>query len=74
MIRGAVPGEKGGWVMLSDAVKRSLPENAPKPGAFRKAGGDDAKSATDAKADDAAPEQNDAPEQQPAQAEGGSES
>ncbi|HYH70309.1 MAG TPA: 50S ribosomal protein L3 [Methyloceanibacter sp.] len=74
MIRGAVPGAKGGWVMLSDAVKRSLPENAPKPGAFRKAGGEDAKSATDAKADDAAPEQNDAPEQQPAQAEGGSES
>ena len=74
MIRGAVPGAKGGWVMLSDAVKRSLPENAPKPGAFRKAGGEDVKLATDAKADDVAPEPNDAPEQQPAQAEGGSES
>ena len=38
MIRGAVPGAKGGWVLLRDAVKRSLPEAAPKPGAFLKAG------------------------------------
>ncbi len=37
LIRGAVPGAKGGWVMLRDAVKRALPEAAPKPGAFRKA-------------------------------------
>jgi large subunit ribosomal protein L3 len=36
MIRGAVPGAKGGWVLLRDAVKRTLPETAPKPGAFRK--------------------------------------
>ena len=43
MIRGAVPGAKGGWVVLRDAVKRSLPEAAPKPGAFRKAAGDAAK-------------------------------
>ena len=43
MVRGAVPGAKGGWVVLRDAVKRSLPEAAPKPGAFRKAAGDAAK-------------------------------
>jgi len=36
LIRGAVPGSKGGWVMLRDAVKKPLPEGAPKPGAFRK--------------------------------------
>ena len=36
LIRGAVPGSKGGWVMLRDAVKRPLPKEAPKPGAFRK--------------------------------------
>jgi large subunit ribosomal protein L3 len=36
LVRGAVPGAKGGWVMLRDAVKRSLPKDAPKPGAFRK--------------------------------------
>src|SRR6188472_3996330 len=40
MIRGAVPGAKGGWVLLSDAVKRALPESAPKPGAFRKGSGE----------------------------------
>lgn len=36
-VKGAVPGAKGGWVMVSDAVKRPLPKDAPKPGAFRKA-------------------------------------
>jgi len=35
MISGAVPGAKGGWVLLRDAVKRRLPEAAPKPGAFK---------------------------------------
>ena len=40
MIRGAVPGAKGGWVTIHDAVKRALPEGAPKPGAFRKAAGE----------------------------------
>ena len=38
LVRGAVPGSKGGWVLLRDAVKRALPKEAPKPGAFRKAG------------------------------------
>ncbi len=36
MIRGAVPGSKGGWVLVRDAVKRERPDNAPVPGAFRK--------------------------------------
>jgi large subunit ribosomal protein L3 len=40
MIRGAIPGAKGGWVLLRDAVKRALPDGAPKPGAFRKNGDD----------------------------------
>jgi large subunit ribosomal protein L3 len=35
LVRGSVPGAKGGWVTLRDAVKRPLPEAAPKPGAFR---------------------------------------
>ena len=39
LVRGAVPGTKGGWVLVRDAVKRALPEDAPKPGSFRKAGG-----------------------------------
>jgi large subunit ribosomal protein L3 len=36
LIRGAVPGSKGGWVLVRDAVKKALPKDAPKPGAFRK--------------------------------------
>jgi large subunit ribosomal protein L3 len=36
MIKGAVPGTKGGWVLVRDAVKRNVPADAPKPGAFRK--------------------------------------
>jgi len=54
MIRGAVPGSKGGWVLLRDAVKRALPEAAPKPGAFRK-GAEEQKPAKQAQAE-AAPE------------------
>jgi large subunit ribosomal protein L3 len=36
MVRGSVPGSKGGWVHLRDAVKRKLPDSAPFPGAIRK--------------------------------------
>jgi large subunit ribosomal protein L3 len=36
MLRGAVPGAKGGWVMIRDAVKRPQ-KDAPKPGSVRKA-------------------------------------
>ncbi|MCB1442946.1 MAG: 50S ribosomal protein L3 [Methyloceanibacter sp.] len=42
MIRGAVPGAKGGWVLLRDAVKRALPDGVPTPGAFRKSTEDQA--------------------------------
>jgi len=38
LVRGAVPGVRGGWVLVRDAVKRPLPKEAPKPGAFRKPG------------------------------------
>ena len=36
MIKGAVPGSKGGWVMVRDAVKRP-PKDAPSPGSVKKA-------------------------------------
>ncbi len=39
LVRGAVPGAKGSWVFIRDAVKKPLPENAPLPGAVRSAGG-----------------------------------
>ena len=35
MIRGAVPGSKGGWVIVRDAVKKAAHANTPKPGAFK---------------------------------------
>jgi large subunit ribosomal protein L3 len=44
LVRGAVPGNKGQWVLVRDAVKRPLPESAPRPGAFRKPAGTEATS------------------------------
>ncbi|MGF1543435.1 MAG: 50S ribosomal protein L3 [Parvularculaceae bacterium] len=31
LVRGAVPGPKGGWVTIKDAVKRPMPDDAPTP-------------------------------------------
>ena len=47
MVRGAVPGAKGGWILLRDAVKKSLPDDAPMPGAFRGGSGGGAKPKAD---------------------------
>ena len=38
MVRGAVPGSKGGWVLVRDAVKKAAHKDAPKPGAFKAEG------------------------------------
>ena len=35
LVEGAVPGAKGGWITVRDAVKKALPKDAPKPGKFR---------------------------------------
>ncbi len=40
LVEGAVPGSKGGWIMVRDAVKKPLHKDAPKPGKFKVAGGD----------------------------------
>jgi large subunit ribosomal protein L3 len=37
MIKGAVPGSKGGWVTVKDACKKPLPDGAPIPAALRSA-------------------------------------
>ncbi len=34
MIKGSVPGSKGGWVFIRDAVKHAAPEGASFPGSF----------------------------------------
>jgi len=50
LVRGAIPGADGGWVRISDAVKRALPKEAPFPaGLF-------AGAAAEAAPDPAAPE------------------
>jgi large subunit ribosomal protein L3 len=35
MIKGAVPGSKGGWVTVKDAVKKPMPDGAPFPAAIK---------------------------------------
>ena len=35
LVEGAVPGAKGGWISVRDAVKKPLPKEAPKPGKFK---------------------------------------
>lgn len=37
MIKGAVPGSKGGWVTIKDAVKKAAPAGIPLPAAVRMA-------------------------------------
>ena len=39
MVQGSVPGAKGGWIMIRDAVKRPMHQNAAVPGKFRPAAG-----------------------------------
>jgi large subunit ribosomal protein L3 len=49
LVEGAVPGAKGGWITVRDAVKKAMPKDLPKPGKFREAAGD-AKAAPKAEA------------------------
>lgn len=37
MVKGAVPGSKGGWVTVKDAVKKKLPDGVPFPAALKSA-------------------------------------
>src|SRR3954470_4008786 len=55
MLEGAVPGHKGGWITVRDAVKKVPPKDLPKPGKFKAP----AAAETPAKAEAA---QNDAPQ------------
>ena len=52
LVEGAVPGAKGGWITVRDAVKKTLPKEAPQPGKFRVA--EDASSAAAAASDETA--------------------
>jgi large subunit ribosomal protein L3 len=35
MIKGAVPGSKGGWVTVKDAVKKKMPDGLPMPAGLK---------------------------------------
>jgi large subunit ribosomal protein L3 len=47
LIKGSVPGSEGSYVKVRDAIKIAAPAEAPKPGAFRKAGAAPAEAAAD---------------------------
>lgn len=49
MVEGAVPGAKGGFILVRDAVKRKLPDGVPMPGAIKKREAATAAPATEAK-------------------------
>lgn len=38
LVRGAVPGSKGAWITVKDAVKKALPDNAPMPAGLKSSG------------------------------------
>ena len=59
MVRGAVPGSEGGWVLVRDAVKRKAPDGLPFPAALRSDGSGEPEPAEDdepAAETDAAPQ------------------
>ncbi|SET96361.1 50S ribosomal protein L3 [Paracoccus homiensis] len=56
MVKGSVPGSKGGWVTIKDAVKKAIPENVIYPAALKSAA-DEAKRAAEEAAAQAAAEE-----------------
>ncbi len=54
MVKGAVPGAKGGWVMIKDAVKKPVPENVILPAATKSRADEAARIAEEAAAQAAA--------------------
>ncbi|MBZ8117233.1 50S ribosomal protein L3 [Roseovarius sp. LXJ103] len=56
MVKGAVPGSKGGWVTIKDAVKKPFPENAILPAGLKSDAEAAAKAAEEAAAAAAAQE------------------
>lgn len=56
LVKGAVPGSKGGWVLVRDAVKKAAPEGLPFPAAVLGGAGEEAP-AEEAPAEEAAAEE-----------------
>jgi len=57
MVKGAVPGSKGGWVTIKDAVKKPFPDSAILPAALKSAAEEAARAAEEAAAQAAAEEE-----------------
>lgn len=53
MVKGAVPGSKGGWVTIKDAVKKPIPENVIYPAALKSADEETKQLAAEAKEQEA---------------------
>ncbi len=68
LVKGGLPGSKEGWVLVSDAVKKALPEDAPMPAAFRAPAAEE-----EAPAQEAAPAEAEAAPAEEAAAEGNEE-
>ncbi|ANK83666.1 MAG: 50S ribosomal protein L3 [Rhizobiales bacterium NRL2] len=66
LVEGGVPGAKGAWVLLRDAVKRALPEEAPFPASVRAA----AAAPAEAPAEEPAEAEAEASSEAPAEAQG----
>ena len=62
LIKGAVPGARGGWVLIRDAIKKPLPEGAPMPAALKGDKAEEEISSTPAPAEEAAAPEAPAPE------------
>ncbi|MBU2957396.1 50S ribosomal protein L3 [Paracoccus sp. 1_MG-2023] len=57
MVKGSVPGSKGGWVTVKDAVKKATPENLIYPAALKSAADEAKRLAEEAAAQAAAEEE-----------------
>ena len=53
-VKGSVPGSKGGWLMVRDAVKVPRHADAPYPAAIRSAAGNNDNAPADTPAEDVA--------------------
>ena len=56
LIHGAIPGPKNGWVLVSDAVKKARPDDAPFPAGLAAAAGAAAQTAAEEAGSDGADE------------------
>ena len=54
MVKGAIPGSKGGYILVKDALKKALPDDVPMPAGIR---GGATPTEEEAPADEAAPEE-----------------